>query len=68
MYFMRTLLCKPVFSIFEFYAGNCASVFTFEYLSNLGTMPTSLGVADVTDKHHHKACYDETKTCKVLAC
>ena len=27
---------------FEFYTSNYASVFAFEYLSNLGTMPTSL--------------------------
>ena len=53
---MRALFCQPVFSIFDSIPeiSIYASVFAFEYQSNLGTMPTSfhVGVADVTSKHH----------------
>ena len=31
LYVLRALLFQPVFSIFEFYAGNYAFVFSFEY-------------------------------------
>ena len=48
LYVMRALLCQPIFAIFEFYAHNYNYVSTFECLSNLGTMPTSFGIADVT--------------------
>ena len=48
---MRPLFCQPVFLIFKFYSSNYFSVSIFEYESNLGTMPTSFGVADVTGKH-----------------
>ena len=50
---MKPLFCQPVFLVLEFYASNYSSVSTFEYQSNLRTMPTSFGVADITDKH----CY-----------
>ena len=31
LHVLRVLFCQPVFSIFEFYAGNYAFVFAFEY-------------------------------------
>ena len=31
LYVLRALFCQPVFSIFEFYAGNYAFAFAFEY-------------------------------------
>ena len=34
VYVMRALFCQPVFSIFEFYASNYASVFTFSVFIN----------------------------------
>ena len=49
---MGALFCQPVFSIFEFFDSNYASAFAFEYQPNPGTMPTSLGIANVNGKHH----------------
>ena len=46
-YVMGALFCQYVFSSFEFYASNYVSVFVSEYLSDLGTLPTSLGMADI---------------------
>ena len=46
-----TVLPTSLFN-FEFYASNHPSVFAFEYFSNFGTLPTSLGIAAVTGKHH----------------
>ena len=31
LHVLRVLFCQPVFSIFEFYAGNYTFVFAFEY-------------------------------------
>ena len=50
---MGTLFCQPVFLFLEFYdASNYVSILTFEYQSNLETMPSSSGIADIIGKHH----------------
>ena len=46
-------------SIFKFYATNYSFVSTVEHQSNLGTMPTSFGVADVTGKHRYVLSFIE---------
>ena len=48
---MRALFWKQVFSRFVFYGGSYTFVFAFEHLTNLGTMPISIGIVDVTGKH-----------------
>ena len=51
---MRALFCQPVFSVFEFYTSKYSSASTLGYQSNLGTMPFSLGIADVPGKRRFK--------------
>ena len=38
---------------FKFYSSSYSSVSIFEHQSNLGTMPTSFRVADLTGKHSY---------------
>ena len=63
---MGTLFCPPVFSIFEFYARIYTSVLVSEYQSNLGTIQTSLGIADRTCKNCRLRCYIFHITCTLL--
>ena len=56
---MRALFCQPVFSNFEFYASNYASVFAFKYLSNFGNNANQF---DVAGKHRYIVKHVITKS------
>ena len=53
LYVMRALLSQPVFSMFESCASSYASVSKFGYWSNLGKIPSSWGIVDISGKRSY---------------